>query len=114
MDFVKFLVDYWEYISIALLVILDVVILIVKRIKFNVELPSNSYEQLVQLVNEAEVQFGSGHGSEKLQYVVKKYFQQNNISCLMNVPLLKYVRNIVEIILSTPTKKGGFGREEIK
>lgn len=107
---VTFLVDYWQYISIAIVVLLDLIILILKK-RSKVEIfDSSAYSRLITLIGEAESLGVSG--DEKLKYVLNKYFALTGIKdddwSRCSVALL------VERILSTPTKKGGPGREEVK
>lgn len=106
MEFILFIERYWQYLSVGLIVLIDLIILIVKKTKVAVSLPSNSYSQLVDLVNEAENVFGAGHGKEKLNYVVESYIKKNDIK-YFDSEVGYFVKGVIEKILSTPHKKGG-------
>lgn len=106
MNLVDFLVAYWRYISIAIVVILDVLILLLKR---NKVIDPSLFAKVVTAVMDAEEIFGSGEGQEKLNYVIEKVNQESVVKYSSGV-----IKHITELVLSTPTKKGGFGREKIE
>lgn len=101
----SFIVDYWQYISIALVVILDLVILIFKKARVQYKLPHSWYPFICDLVKEAESIYGAGHGSEKLNYVIEKVkttYNVNHNDLMFN----NLVKTVIEDILSAPMKKG--------
>lgn len=102
----KFIVDNWQYISIAIIVLLEIVLLIVKRFKLKLNLPTSIYEKVCKLVKEAEQTFGAGHGDEKLKYVVSRYLQEEKVPGCFYSEFSWWVKCIVEDILGTPQKKG--------
>lgn len=98
---VDFIRDNWSYISFGLVILMELILLIVKRNKTSVY-DNSIIAQLIPLVAAAEEIFGSGHGKEKLDYVVKTY----NESHLQAQLPVKVIESFVESILATPEKKG--------
>lgn len=103
---VNFLRDHWQLISFILVIILEIVLLIVKRFKVIVKMPDDTLEQLITYVKDAEDIYGSGHGEEKLNYVIKRYFQENDFDDSFKTSIEFCIKLLVEQILSTPQKKG--------
>lgn len=108
----EFLVNYWQYISIALVVIIDIVLfLFKKRTKIY---DASAYSHLITLVDEVEDMSKSMDvpmtGRDKLKYVVDHYFALTGLED--NMWNRSSIICLVERILSTPTKKGGPGREK--
>lgn len=102
MQVVDFLREYWQFIGIGLVFILIVISMVIKRKPLN-EIVDNSITQLVcMLVQFAELKFGNGHGSEKLEYVLSKIKETRPDS--FERLKSEYIR-IIEFVLSTPKKK---------
>lgn len=105
--FLNFLVNYWQYISVALVVLLELILMIIKRKKVSV-LPEGLLNFILTSICEAEIKFGTGHGTEKLSFVL------NKVSETYPTVSSDAVKHIVDFVLTSPTKKGGLGREEIE
>ena len=112
MNIVDFFREYWSYISFGLVVLFEIILLVVKRFKVDVKLPSNSYSSVIELIKQAEQIYGAGHGKEKLNYVVELYLKKNEIKYFDN-EVRYFISNLVESILSTPEKKG-VSNEEVE
>lgn len=108
----RFIVDYWPYISFGFLVIVDIIILIVKKVRLSFKYPDSSINFIIEKISDAERIYGEGHGKEKLNYVVESYIKQFNVAKYFETSVRYYVENKVVEILNTPTRKGGQGREE--
>ena len=106
MQIVNFLREHWQLISFVLVVILEVVLLFVKTLKVNVKLPTNTLDQILEYVKYAEKVYGSGHGQEKLNYVVNRYLQHNDIQKVFQSEVEYWIKLLVESILESPQKKG--------
>lgn len=99
MEIVDFLRDYWQYFSVALVVICDLIFVLLKK-PYKVY---GYYLDFVNWVSEAEKKFGSGHGDEKFEYVFNKYrlkYSDTNYVFARGV-----VKGAVEKILDTPQRK---------
>lgn len=101
---VDFLIENWKLISILVLLVVDFILLLFRRNKTQIY-DSSAYSHLLTLVNEAEEKFGSGHGEEKLQYVLDGYFALTGIKD--DSWNRSSVRILIERILSAPQKKKG-------
>lgn len=109
MSFSEFIVNYWEYISCGILFILEIIILIVKK-RSKTEIVDNGlFKAVCDAVAEAENRFGAGNGEVKLNFVLAKLSSRYIDNDLISSDMLK---SIVEYVLTLPTKKGGFGRDE--
>ena len=110
-EFLLFLKEHWRIlaeIAVALIVIL--VTIFKKKVKFIDVVKEVILEVLPSAINKVEQKFGSGHGTEKLVYVcelVQTYIcQKYGLSEEVVVRLYhSFIRENVEDILSTPTKK---------
>lgn len=93
-----FIVNNWQYLSFALVVLLEFVLLIIKR-KKTVSIPEGIITDLINLINEAEVKLGAGNGKDKLEYVIN--------TILIKYPCLDIsaIKEAVEFILTSPQKK---------
>ena len=100
-EIVDFLVKYWKVIGAAIVVILEVVLLILKKRPVDNSLST----VLSSLVIEAEKLFEDG--KDKLDWVIT---QARKMPQFQELPYW-YLVEKVEMILKTPTKKGGCGRE---
>lgn len=97
---VSFLRDNWQYISAALVVVLEIVLLFLKR-KKSLALTDGQIDNLIEWILEAEKFIGSGKGKEKIKYVCQKFHDRYPTSMMEDWA----VRHSVERILSTPQKK---------
>lgn len=102
--FIEFLETYWKYIAIVVVVLFDIVLLIVKGKTKTVAV--SNLDNLVPLIIEAENMELTG--KQKLVYVLNAYLEKFPES---QVPT-HYLVQEIEMILKTPTKKGGCGREQ--
>lgn len=109
MDFVKILVDYWPYISIGLVILFDLILFIFKKRSKIEVIDASAFSEICGWISEAEKKFGPGQGEKKYQYVLDKYVQSRGLDVWHSNFVVDYV---VDCILSTPTKKGGPGRED--
>lgn len=123
MQVVDFIVNYWQYLSIALVVLIEIVILIIKR-------HPKKYDDFVQVVEQAfvhvpsiisaaeEVYTASGEGVQKMEFVLFEIlnFIEGRLHRDVNEKECDYIyktfSQFIEAILDAPTKKGGCGREE--
>ena len=104
--FLNFLVKYWQYISVALVVIFEFILMVIKK---KPQVFDNSLTaDLVELIKIAEERFGEGHGVDKLSYVVEEASKKHS-----SIPP-QVISFFVDSILNTPTKKGGLGREQVE
>ena len=110
MEIVDFLSKYWQYISIAIVVFIDILILVIKKDKTTV-IDNGVYHKLVGWIKQAEEYYGPECGFKKLQYVIAMYMTEHPDATRTEV---KFVESFVDDLLTLPTKKGGPGREEIE
>lgn len=106
----EFIVRYWKYISIAIVIIIEVLIILIKKkpVKVIDGVKSAILASLPDYIAEAEAKFGKGKGEEKLKYVVAKCLldlknAQPELDCSLYIDL---IQDAVESILKTPQKKG--------
>ena len=106
-EFINFLVDNWQFVSTCgISVVSFILLLIFRRGKITANLPNDVYCELTQLIKEAESLYGSGHGKEKKEYVITKFYGFHPHTDGSN--LWSYLIDpFIEDILSTPQKKGG-------
>lgn len=95
----EFIVNNWQYISAALVVVLEIILMLIKKNPKVID-PS-IYSKITSLIQDAEKTFGSGHGEEKKQFVVSSFLASSPIDTYPK----KFVEFVVEDILSTPEKK---------
>lgn len=97
---VDFLSNNWKWLSALLVGLIELVFIIFKK-PYKVY---GYYLDFVNWVNEAEKEFGDGHGEDKLEYVYQKYIRKYSDT---NYTFARTtVKNAVEKILETPQKKG--------
>lgn len=97
MEAVKvFIVENWQYISIALVIILDIVLLIVKRNKTNI-IDNGLFKKVIDLTILAENKFGAGHGEDKLNFVLSSLSTEGVPEGML--------KSIIEYVLSAPKRK---------
>lgn len=120
MEIVNFLRDYWQYISVAILALIDFVVILVKRRPSSKDELINASKSVLtylpRIINIFEEKDLSG--------AAKKEGVLQNCLTLIEARLGRELyasevkkfydvfSNEIETILSTPTKKGGYGREE--
>lgn len=95
----NFIVKNWQFISASLVIILEFVLLLIKRGK-TISIPEGFTRLIIELCSVAEKEYGAGNGDKKFQYVfeaVKKLYPTINRQA---------VKECVELILETPQKKG--------
>lgn len=69
----NFVVENWQYISIALVIVLELVLMLFKkRSKFVVQ-DTSIYQFLIDIINEAENLYAPGTGSSKKEYVIARF-----------------------------------------
>lgn len=108
-EFTTFVTENWKFIVESLLTVISIFLVIFLRRKIKVKSTGSLYERIVELINDAESIYGSGHGSEKLSYVltgisaewIAMGFQKESLK-----DVLPAYADLVEKILSTPQKKG--------
>lgn len=99
-DFIRFIVDNWQFVSTtAVSVVGFILLLIFKRTKI---IDPSVYTDVIQYVNEAEKIFGDGHGNDKRDFVLKRLSQTRGISNLFASIAYGF---FIENVLSTPHKK---------
>lgn len=110
MDFVDFVVKYWKYISIGLVIFINLLLFIFKKKPVaNIE-DRFLYDVLSQIpswIVEAEERFDDG--KEKLAWVLHQVYLYASHSGLTDSELGIYTplfTQYIERILSTPQKKG--------
>lgn len=120
MEVVNFLRDYWQYISAALLVIIDIAILLLKKRPSSKDVLMDAvrkcYLRLPFSIQEAEEK--CDNGSARKNYVLEDLLTFIETYCkreLTQSELRMFYNSfsyLIEEVLSTPTKKGGPGRED--
>lgn len=121
MQVLDFIVNNWQYISIALVVLLDIIILIVKnrpkRFDEINDIISQCIAKIPAFIQDAE-SLGDYDGADKKSLVVGWLFQfiENTLKRAPSASEEQYIYKAlsyyIEAILDCPTKKGGFGREQ--
>lgn len=120
-DIIKnFIVDNWQFISIALIIICNVFLFLIRRkekkTSFDVAL-ENFLINLPLFVIQAEKIYGAGAGHSKLDYVLSQCFSKlenelgRTLTCSEKKQIDREINYQINAILSAPVKKGGFGRE---
>lgn len=103
-----FLIQYWRELLYVLCALVSLVLFIVKKKPVNVV--DSITERILLLapsfIAKAEEVYGSGHGSEKLLFVIdlfKLSFEEDGLK--IGDKTVKFITSYVEAILSTPQKK---------
>lgn len=119
---VDFLVKYWQYISIAVLVVLDIVTMIIKKRpkKFDEinQLITEAIAKIPGFVIQAEETGKDIDGADKKQLVLGWCFTfienvlKRDLTGSEELYCYKALSYFIESVLTAPTKKGGLGREE--
>lgn len=107
----EFFIQYWRLLFEALLVILSFIFMVVRKkpVKVVENLSTLICRLLPGLINEAETEFGSGCGSAKLKFVLDGLvilLKECGYSDEAVDSYLPWAKDQVEVILSTPKKKG--------
>lgn len=120
MRLVDFLRDYWQYISAALLVLIDIIIILVKKRPTSKDelndVIKNCIGKLPYLIRLAEEQ--NLNGTNKKEYVFENLltYSETVLGRDFNKVEFKYwfdtLSYFLESMLDLPTKKGGYGRED--
>lgn len=98
---VQFIESNWQYFSFALTTIAYIILIFIKK-RSKVEIYDDSAcSELLDLVIKAENQFGSGHGAEKMDFVLSKYIDKHQ--SLKGYESI--IQSIVERILKSPQRK---------
>lgn len=100
-----FISTHYQLIINLVILAISIVVFILRKPNKNVLLDPSASSTLIDLIKEAENKFGSGHGEDKLSYVICKYFDLAKISLSDQHWLYIIVKDLVEKILSTPSKK---------
>ena len=107
-QFSQFIVNNWQYISIGLICVLEIILFILKKNSKYIIQDDSFYSELSELIFTAERLYS--HGPDKLNYVLEKFFERHPYMKDFSEPVVA----AIEYLLCLPTKKGGFGREQVK
>ena len=104
-SFVNFIQNYWQVILAVITVILEIVLLIIKKRPLTEILDNSAYKDLIILIKDAEAMYGEKNGQKKLEYVLTAFCNLKGI----NKDSWNYesVKALIENVLETPQKKGG-------
>lgn len=107
----EFIAANWQYISICIVIVIEVLIILIKKrpVKIIDSVKSVILTDLPEVIKEAEDKFGPGKGEEKLKYVVavillKLKVTQPDLDASLYIDTIK---DGIEKILDTPQKKKG-------
>lgn len=109
----EFLTQYAKYIGIGVVILLEIVILILKKkpVKLVDAVTAFISSVLPQAINQCEAEYPAGHGAEKLEMVVQlviTYLMQSlGLTAFEAEKYRKVIITKTEDILSTPQKKKG-------
>lgn len=113
--FITFLVDNWKIILEIFILILSVVVFIVRKPTNKVVsgLFENLYKWCIDAIEQVEIE-ASAKGINKLYRAceIVSHYMSVNYPDLKPINYYFVIQQIIEEILNTPTKKGGFGREK--
>lgn len=112
--FVEFLRENWRFLVELLCLVLSIILLLLKKKNKVVISSSVISDVLVNLpayIEHAEEKYGSGHGNEKLKFVMSEAIKFLEIETGLSTAdiLRSYGETLIlniENILSTPQKKG--------
>lgn len=107
----EFLITNWRWLLEACLVIVAFVLMLIRKkpVKVVETLSTLICRLLPGLINEAEIKFGAGHGAAKLQNVIDnlvRILSECGYGDEAISSYLPWAKGQVEVILSTPKKKG--------
>lgn len=103
-EIINFIITNYQLFVVAISFIIFVLSIILRKGK-NILIDNSASSKLIDLIQEAEKKFGSGHGEDKLSYVICKYFDYMKIPAADQHWLYIIVKDLIEKILSTPQKK---------
>lgn len=103
MYYVNFLKSYGPLILEALVIVLTIIAMIIKKKPITEIYDKSGMKDLINLVIEAEKLFGAKEGVKKLEYVTSKY--SSIIGAKRTVPFDVAVSTLVDSILDTPERK---------
>lgn len=103
-QFIDWLVVNWQFVSSAAISIVTFILLLIFKRRPSI-IDNSQYKDILVLINEAEKKFGSGHGEEKLNYVLDTYLNFKGLE--RSYWNISSVKHLIEYILSSPQKKGG-------
>lgn len=101
-DVLNILKNYWPELLAILLFIASFILQLARKKPITKIYDSSMYRNLSILIKEAEDKFGSGHGSDKLEYVLNRYCQLYNVE--PSIWNLTSIKACIEFILSIPQK----------
>lgn len=102
-QFIKFLVDNWQFVSSASISIVSFILLLIFRRGKTFLFDEGLSECLMPLIMMAESKFPNGHGVDKLNFVINSFFSKYPFrDRSVWEPIIK---GQVEYILSCPSKK---------
>lgn len=123
MNIVDFLRDNWSFISTGVLAVLSIIIMIIKR-------RPKKFEELNQVISDVIAKIpgfiidaettGDYNGQDKKSFVVSWCFQfiekalGRDLSGSEELYCYKAISYFIELVLESPTKKGGYGREQVE
>lgn len=102
-DILNFISTHFRLILEVVILIISVIVFILRKPTKNTLIDNSAMFKLVDFVQEAENEFGAGHGDDKLRYVIEKYCQLKGIT--LNRDIWTLLKCLIERILSTPHKK---------
>lgn len=122
-EVITFIVDYWQYISIGLLFIFELILLIVKKRPMSLDAFQNAWNEAIKKI--PSYIYGaeksdelSGEGKKEcvvqrtLQYISGELGRELTDKEISRVE--GSISAFIEAILYCPTKKGGLGREQVE
>lgn len=107
----QFFIENWRWILEAVCAVAALVFCLIRKkpVKVVDTLQQIILRLLPGLINQAEIQFGCGNGSAKLQFVLdllQSVLKQMGYGGETIQSYLRFAKDQVEVILSTPQKKG--------
>lgn len=108
-EFITFLGENWRFLVYVFLTVLSTILVI--RFKRKAKLSTGSLmDKVLDWIITAEQKFGSGHGEEKLSYVLvnaSAYLISLGFDHSVVKEIIPGLIDLIETILSTPQKKEG-------
>lgn len=108
---ISFISEHYETVILAAACLLDVILFLIGFLKKKKTTPLGQVVQLLPLlICKAEYKYGSGNGALKKQFVMDAalnfYQKLTGIALTDDSVLADEISRAVELILSTPTRKG--------
>ena len=117
-EFGKFLAHYWQLIVTVILMIISTVIALIRKKPTTVKVVDTVKSLILEAVPEAINKVEKYQGIDKLKAAVaflivyiSKLTDMDAVDIRANYET--FMVDAIESVLSTPTKKGGTGREEV-